>query len=274
MKNKAALSLCISLFLLVAGDAGAGEFEWGKADNKRFRASLGAYWPEVETTLRVDDPDLGASGIGTKISAEDDLGLSDRETLPWLDMRIRLARRHLIDITYYDLSRSGSRTLDVEITVEGETFSASTEVDSFFDSTIWRVAYGYSFLNDNKRELGLLVGLHVTEIEVGVNSADGTQTSEASGTAPLPSFGIHGSLELPKRWRFRGWGQVFALELDEYEGSLLNVSAVLEHDTFKNVGFGFGWSYFGFDLEADAEDLSGDFDYNFQGPNAYVNFMF
>jgi hypothetical protein len=271
MRYKLALRIGMSALLLAGGNAVAGDFDWGQGDNRRFRASLGGYLPTTSTTLRVDDPD----GVnGTKISAEDDLGLDDRETLPWLDMRIRLSRRNLIDITYYDLSRSGAQTLQFDITFEGETYTASTEVDSFFNSKIWRIAYGYSFMKDNKRELGLLFGLHVTDIEVGINETTGGQSSRAEGTAPLPSFGIQGSVELPKRWRFRGWGQVFALDFEDFKGSLVNVTATVEHDTFKHVGFGFGWSYFGFDLEADASDLDGEFDYNFGGPNFYMNIMF
>jgi hypothetical protein len=271
MKSKLTLGIGISVLLLAGANAVAGDFDWGQGDNRRFRLSLGGYLPTTSTTIRVDDPD----GVnGTKLDAEDDLGLRERETLPWLDMRVRLSRRNLIDFTYYDLSRSGTQTLQGEIVFEGETYPVSTEVDSFFDTKIARIAYGYSFLKDNKRELGLLAGLHVTQIKVGINETTGGQSSRAEGTAPLPTLGIQGSVELPKRWRFRGWGQLFALDFEDFKGSLVNVTATVEHDTFKHVGFGFGWSYFGFDLEADSSDLDGEFEYNFGGPNFYMNIMF
>lgn len=271
MNYRLALHIGMSVLLLASGNALAGDFDWGQGDNRRVRLSLGGYLPETSTSIRVDDPN---GQIGTKLDGEDDLGLSERETLPWIDMRVRLSRRNLLDFTYYDLSRSGTQTLKGEIVVEGETYPVNTEVNSYFDTKIYRIAYGYSFLKDNKREFGILAGLHVTEIKVGINETTGGTSSKAEGTAPLPTLGIQGSVELPKRWRFRGWGQLFALNFDEFSGSLVNVTANVEHDTFKHVGFGFGWSYFGFNLEADTSDLSGEFDYHFGGPNFYLNLMF
>lgn len=238
---------------------------------KRFVASLGVFSAKTNTEVRLDAKDGTA---GTRLNFEDDLELSDRETTPWLDFYARIGKRHRVDITYYDLSRSGTQTLTGQVRVGDQVFPVSANVDSFFNSEIFRVAYGYSFSQGDKHEVGLLAGLHVANVSLGVKTVGGLVTEEADATAPLPMFGLFGSVELPKKWRFRGWGQLFALEFENYDGSLFNVTAVVEHDTFKNVGFGFGYSIFDFDLTADDDEFRGEFDYAFQGPTAYINLMF
>ena len=77
--------------------------------------------------------------------------------------------------------------------------------------------------------------------------------------------------------RIEGYVLKDSLERDEFEnfdGSLYNITAVVEHDTFKNVGFGFGYSIFDFDLTAEDDEFRGEFAYSFQGPSAYINLMF
>lgn len=267
-------TLAAALAAMVASSAAgaADDFRWGEGHNQRFRASIGAFWAQPDTRIRLDRSDGTANA---KIDFEDTLGLSDSETMAWVDLRLRLARRHLLDLSYYELERSGSRTLSVNVDFGDESFTASTQVDSYFDTRIARLAYGYSILNNDTRELGVLLGLHLTRIEVGIRDVGLTgQVETAEGTAPLPTFGLHGALELPWRWRFRGWGQIFALQLDDFEGRMTNGAVVFEHDTFRNLGFGFGYNFFGIDLESEDPDIRGEFEYDFDGPMAYVNLMF
>jgi hypothetical protein len=266
--GKILILVCLAFGFILSVQAAQAE-----NPRKRFVASLGAYSAKTNTEVRLDATDGTA---GTRLDFEDDLQLRDRETTPWLDFYARIGKRHRVAVTYYDLSRSGTQTLAGEIRVGDEVFPVSANVDSFFDSQIFRVAYGYSFSQGDKHEVGLLAGLHVAKIGLGVKTAGGLGliAEEADATAPLPMFGLFGSVELPKKWRFRGWGQLFALEFENFDGSLYNITAVVEHDTFKNVGFGFGYSIFDFDLTADDDEFSGEFVYAFQGPTAYINLMF
>ncbi len=238
---------------------------------KRFVASLGAFSAKTNTEIRLDATD---GSFGTSLNLEDDLDFGDSESLPWIDFFARLGNRHRVGITYYDLSRSSVKQLSGEVKLGDSTFPVSAQVDSFFESRIFRLAYGYSFSQSDNHEAGLLAGLHVTEIGLGMKTLNGVVDESADATAPLPMFGLFGSVALPHKWRFRGWGQVFALNFENFDGSMLNVTAVVEHDTFDNVGFGFGYSLFQFDLKAEDADLRGDFKYAFQGPTAYMNIMF
>ena len=245
--------------------------QMGEGFNRYFQGSIGGYWPAIDTQVRLDALD---GTIGTTLDFEDDLNVSDREVLPWVDLQLRFHPRHRLEFTYYDLERSGSRELTGEIRFGDEVFRVGVDVDSLFETKIYRLAYGFSFANNGKREVSLLAGVHVADVKVGVADADGIVRATAETTAPLPMLGLQGGVRLPWRWRFRGWGQVFALEVGDYKGSLVNTSLVFEHDTFKHLGFGFGYSYFDFDFNSEDQDFSGEFSYTFHGPVAYLNVMF
>ncbi|MGD8914635.1 MAG: 2-oxoglutarate synthase, partial [Candidatus Thiodiazotropha sp.] len=68
----------------------------------KFNIRLSGFRAITSTELRVDS-ELGV--IGEELSFEDDLDLSDRETLPLIDITYRFNPRHMIDFSFVDLSR-------------------------------------------------------------------------------------------------------------------------------------------------------------------------
>ena len=191
------------------GLATAGEAMMGSGFNKSFNLRLSGYQATTSTDIRVDSND----GIrGGEISFEDDLGLSDRETQPLLDITYRFNPRHMVDFSYVNLSRSGSRVFEkTGIITDDIEWTAGTVLSGSFDSEVYRLSYGYSFINDGKKELGVLIGLHVTRLNitlsgtgslVAINTTTGEQivvggeaarTYDSGFTVPLPVIGLHGS---------------------------------------------------------------------------------
>ncbi len=89
---------------------------------------------------------------------------------------------------------------------------------------------------------------------------------------PLPVVGFYFRYNMGKRWRFKGKSEVFYLEFEDFEGNLTDTSLNFEHQTWKNVGFGFGFNRISFDLDADPsdEDFRGRFKNVNDGLRAYV----
>lgn len=237
-----------------------------------FALELGGYWATADTTVRLDST---SGARGTELDFEDNLGLAKRKTSPWVQMTYRFNPRHRLEASYVTIKRSGARTLSGTINFGDNTFPVNSTVTSEFNSEVYRVAYGYSFINEGGKELAVLLGAHITDIETSLRTTGGTQiASSASGTAPLPTLGLQGAYPFTGNFRFNGWVQLFQLKVGDYKGKLTNASAALEYMAFKNLVIGAGFSYYGLDLDADDGNFRGEFNYNFRGPTLFGRLVF
>jgi len=269
MREIAKVGLACAVFLCLTAGVASAQKEWGSSLDSRFRINLQGFWPDVNTVIRLDSKTLG---IGTELNFEDDLGLSDRETLPAFDFIWRIKPRHVVEFTYFELGRSGTRHLSAEIHWGDEIYPIGAEVDTTFDTKIYRIGYTWYFYKKERSEIGVSGGLHVMDLYASLNET-GFAVSEAGDvTAPLPVIGINGSLAFAKKWVFTGRAQLFALEFDDFSGRLAWIHLTLQHDTFRNVGFGFGYDYFNIDVDTEDDEFKGSVEYRFSGPLAFVQF--
>jgi len=235
------------------------------------RLSIGGFYPKADTTIRLD---ANQSNRGTSANFEDTFGLDQEKTVGWFDARWRLSPRHSLQFTYFNLNREGTRDLNRQVQFGEQTFNIGAQVNSRVDLDVARVAYGYSFVSGGRNELTGLIGVHATRLRAQISTANGSQSEEAKGTAPLPMLGLMGVLGFSDRARLRGWAQFFALSYGDYDGRLTNYAATLEFDVFKNFGLGVGWFDYKLNLEATKQKLTGEFDLHIRGPVAYLNFLF
>ncbi len=242
----------------------------GSSFNKMFTARIGYLWTEADTRVRLDSSN---GDIGADINFEDSLGLQSSKGISLGELSWRINLHHRIDFSYTGLSRDGEQRLTADIDFGDNTYTIGTDVNSIFSSDIWRLAWGWSWINDSKVEFGSLLGLHVTEIKVGIRGANGLLSEEEATTIPLPTIGLQGSYAFTPKWHLRGWFQWFALEYDKYDGSLFNTSVALDYYAFDNVGIGLGYNYYRYDLTV-ADDHQAIFDYTFHGPMLYANIYF
>ncbi len=94
--------------------------------------------------------------------------------------------------------------------------------------------------------------------------------SPLSRTAPLPVLGAYLRYNISHRWRFAARGGFFFLEVGDYQGNLTDLRLNLEHQTWKNFGFGFGFNGILTRVNATDGDLSGSFRNSISGFQAYV----
>jgi hypothetical protein len=248
----------------------------------RFELNLGAFASRVETEIRLD----AAALPGTTFSFENDLGLSDNETVPIGGFVWRIGRRSSLNVAYFDLNRSGTSESRISITIpdpdnEDETITIQEDVvvDSLMDTSVAYLAYRFSFINNPKAEFGLRVGLHVTGIKVGLalpNDPDIPSTDE-NVTAPLPTIGIYGGYRILKQLYFTGDLGYFQIEIGDFDGRITSANFGLQWQPFKLIGFGLNYQLFEVDVEASTEEfggIGGKFKYRYDGPVLYVALRF
>lgn len=237
---------------------------------ERFRIYVHAYFPNLDTEVRLDSQ----SGlIGTTISFEQNLGLSDTESIPAAGFGWRFAKRHRLRFDFFELNRSGSSVTTSEIRFGDTVFQADLPISSFMDTSVYSLSYAYSVLFNERAEIGLLAGLSVQDIAVGIKGTlvPGLLEEETGVTAPLPTFGVTGMYALNEQWALKANVAYFALELsfDDDEnlgGELINVEAAVEYAPFDNVSFELRYGYF--DLSTSFEGLGrlSEINYRYHGP--------
>ena len=270
------LLLSVTVQPLMADDS-AKDSPWAK-----FSFDVGAFLSNSHTDLRF------GSGFAISVNVEDALGLDTENNVYRLESYWRFTdnRRHRLDLSWFSLNRTGTRTIDETITIkppEGEdiTIPIGTKIKSFFDLDIYQLAYSYSFLQDDRLDFAGQFGLYVMPISFGL-SATGIINEEAdqSFTAPLPIVGLKFDVLIAPKWYLRSGTQIFYIKYENFTGSLLNFRSAVEYNPWKHVGFGLGFDALRMGLQADGVgdypgiDLRGNIQFEYTGIMLYGRVFF
>lgn len=232
-----------------------------------FSVRLGGFLSTADTTLRID----AANGaLGTSISLEDDLGYEKDKSLPAIDAVWRINPRHRVELGYLRLARDAQKTITGEIRFGDRVFPVNTNVNSAFDSDVWRLTYGWSFYREGGNELSLLLGVHTTKFNVKLEGSGGAIAEAAERTIPLPTIGLQGSWAFSHDWRLSASAQFFSLEYDDYDGSLVSGALTADYRVNRNWAVGAGYIVNDYNLDITKGKARGSFDYQFSGPMIYV----
>ena len=172
------LGIFAVLFFLLAFVVPVHAFEIG---------ARGYYWfPDFSADLRVDKDSV----IGTNISAEDDLGIGD-ESYPSVEVFGGIGKHH-VSLMYTKADYSGEKNLPREITFMGETYSASTFVESDLDFTMIDLEYQYDLLDLENILAGFSLGVigKIKYIDGEVRLKSSSLGESESFRAPIPMIGI------------------------------------------------------------------------------------
>jgi hypothetical protein len=244
----------------------------------RYWLEVQAFWPDIDTTVRVE----GNGGlIGTEIDLESDLKLKDRKSLPAVFAGARIGERWSIIGEYYALDRSASASASRDLVFDDVTFPAGATISSEFNTDVYRLAVGYSFVRSDKVDLGAALGLHVTQFEVALegqgrigNAAISTQNRKRDALAPLPTLGLFGAYQVTPRLSLGGRVDYLSLKVSDYDGRLINAEARASYRLFKNVGVGVMYRYVDYDLDIEKDRWNGEVAYKFKGPAIFLQAAF
>ncbi|MEN8167063.1 MAG: hypothetical protein ABFR65_06240 [Pseudomonadota bacterium] len=263
MKKIIAGLLALIMNITVPAYAAQGQ---GLAD--RWVVRGGAFFVlDAQSQVRLDQKN---GFLGTSIDFDSDLEMDTSDTVARVDGHYRFNENHRINLGWYEFNRSGSKRIQKEIKFGNATFPIDVQVDSFFDMKSFQTSYQWSFYNVEKVELGVSIGAHFTDVNLGLHTPDRAIEESADAFAPLPMVGAHLRYSITPNLEVLGKWQVFALDIGDYEGIWTDSSLLLEHRTFKHVGFGAGLNAFTFDLEATDDDFVGSFDLRMSGIFVYM----
>jgi hypothetical protein len=250
--------------------------------DREFTVALGGFFPRIESTVTLTSP----RGFGKEVSGED-LGLDKSLSSAWIHFNWRFRPRHQFQAEWFLLDRDGARTVDRPLELGDTVIGAGASLESEMKLNVGRLTYGYSFFRDEKLDIAVLVGAHfatakLTATAAGNVSVNGTPVvggsrteSTSTKTFPLPHIGGTATYAFTPKFTGELSLLVFALDLGDYSGSLLETDAFLAYQLTKHFGIGGGLKYFNLDLKANTS-RGGSVAYRFKffGPAVfgYVSF--
>ncbi|MBO9557556.1 MAG: outer membrane beta-barrel protein [Caulobacter sp.] len=264
-------AICAAFFAL-ASSAHA------QAVEDKYWLQVQAFWPTINTSVEVNS----ASGArGTKIDLESDLDLADRKSLPAIFGGARFGDRWTVVGEYYALNRHGSASANRDITFDDVTFPSGVTIDSEFKTDVYRVAVGYSFIKNDKADVGVVAGLHVTQFTVGLegqghvgSAAIQSETRKRDALAPLPTVGLYGVYQAAPKISLGGRVDYLSLKVSDYDGRLVNAQASVAYRAWKNVGVGVMYRYVDYKLGIEKDRWNGEVAYTFKGPALFLQAAF
>jgi len=279
-------SMGVIFLMLMAGifypSGHAGAVDAADGPWEKFSINLGGFISTIDSNLRI-----GANGLAVNIDLEDMLGLDSEQSVFRVDgvWRFSENRRHRFDLSWFSYKRDSTKMVLNDFDVEGPdgsriTVPAGTSVESQFEADIFKGAYSYSFIQDDRVDLGVGIGLYVMPIKSGLKAAGVVDVSEAASfTAPLPVLGLRADIALTPKWFLRFGSELFYLEYDSFKGSLVNASTKLEYNPWKHVGLGLGVESFRLNITAEGGDypgidFNGDLEFNYTGLEIYTRIFF
>jgi hypothetical protein len=260
-----------------AKDVDAKDKPW-----KKFNVDVGYLISSLNTDL-----ELGAKGLGVKVDVEDLLGMDSTNSVFKLKgfWRFTDNLRHRFGFEYSSYRRDGNRRVLEDFTIEDKdgneiTIPAGSQVSSHFDLDIIKGTYTYSFIQDDRMDLALGLGLYWMPIDVGISSTGLINVNEnESFNAPLPVVSFRADFAITPKWFLRTKMEVFYLELQNFKGSIYQSTAGVEYLPWKHAGFGLSFDTFNLHIEADGEDypeidFKGELNFNITGLLLYFKMFF
>jgi len=259
-----------------AENPGSQDTPWEK-----FSFNAGYFISNTNTDLSL------GSGLGVTVDVEELLGLDTTNSVFRVDTFWRFTenRRHRLDFTWFSFRRDGNKTIGKDIEYEDDegniiTIPTGSQVNTKFNLDIYKVAYSYSFFQDDRMDLAANIGLFIMPIDIGINAAGLINVDETERfTAPLPTLGIRMDFAITPKWFLRSGFDVFYLEIKEFKGAIYESHAAIEYLPWKNLGFGLGFNAFNLDIEADGEDYPqidfvGELNFKYSGLLLYTKVFF
>jgi hypothetical protein len=233
----------------------------------RWDIAAGGFIASTNANVRI-----GLPGVGVDINLDEALGIKTSDSVFRVDAGFRFGstQRHRIDFTWFDLTQSGSKTLDQDITVGDTTFPAGTAANSEYTLAFYNVRYSYSFILDERVDFALSAGLHITDVGLSVEAA-GLGTAGDSVTAPLPVVGGRLDVALTPRWFLRTSLEALYVEFSNFRGLLTDMILATEYRIWDHFALGLGLNAVRMGLEV--EDQSAGLDFNGSVTSTFVGLM-
>ena len=238
----------------------------------RFYIRGTVFVPSYSTLLRVDSSQNGT--LGTVASGETDLGMPHRKPQGRIELMFRLRERNKLRVDYFEADRNGSQLLTRQILFGDQTFVPGDQVASSLDFRNFALTYTYSFIRNDRFEIGAGLALHFLQAEARGAVPARQLTQEVSGAGAFPTIPLDATWRISRRFALNARGQYFHAALNGFAGALADYHADLQYRWKPNFSLGAGYTIMRVSLDVNDADFPGTFRLNVRGPEAFFKVSF
>lgn len=224
--------------------ASASEDKYERNDwrRDRFYFNVGGLFLTHDT---VDELNARDFPLGTVIDWEDTFGLAETTSSFRVEGHIKVAKRHRFRFSYFKTNRAADEVLiDEELQWGDITIPVDVRINSVYDTRVIRGDYRFSFIQSDKVDLGLALGVYLLRVSSDVGINDTSIRTGVTQSAPLPMVGLDVEWDFAQKFVFKGGFQYLGVKLGDtttFDGNWLELRARLEWMPFRNLGLGVGY---------------------------------
>ena len=211
---------------------------------------------------------------GTEVDTESDLGMNQKKNQGRMELGLRMAEDHMLQLNYLKLTRSGDSRLTRQIVFGGTSYNVNDRVQSFLDLRLLGLAYSYSILHNQKFEAGVGFGLHILEAEARgeVRARNIREIGNVVGV--LPTLSVHGNWRIARRWAATLRYQYLGVGVNDIDGSFKDWNVDFHYRWKPNFALGIGYSALDVNVVSTDIDDPGQFNMSTRGPQAFFRVSF
>jgi hypothetical protein len=227
------------------------------------------------TTLRIDPE----NGDGTTIDAERLLGLDPVNVQPRLAGRLRMGRRHELELGFQMARRSADKQLSQEIIIEDDTIGLGADIKARLNTSQAFLNYRYAFTAKENTQIGLAVGLGgilldeaITVLAGGSVNGEvvtGEFVQEESFIGPTASIGLYGRFRIGDKWFLETDARALYVSVSNITARVIEGGVAFRYFLSPSFGAELGYALGSYkvtlDRDGDLIDLSGQVGYDAQG---------
>ncbi len=235
---------------------------------------LGGIVNQFDTSLRLD----GEGSRGSDINLENNglkKNLSSFEgMLSW-----RFLSRHRIDVDYYTVSRTGSKTYSGDINIGGNDYPVGADVNIKNKYDFGSFDYRYSFVQTPEYEIAALVGIYGGKVTfdvnaLGLNSSGLAYNKSSSTTLPLPLLGLSADWYLDNRTHLGAQAMGMKAEIGDVDGRVYQVELAGDYMLTRNLGLGARWVYTDIDATMNKSSFDGNVSWRANAFSLFAKLVF
>ena len=214
-----------------------------------------------------------------------DLGLSDETEVFWGDLNWQFAERWKFRLNYSSFDATGENVQTTGGNYEDLEWEVGTRLSSDFEMELYIADLTWDFLKTNNGHLGVGVGIHAVDLDLGLIAEVGASVGDDEGfveigreatsvLAPLPNLSLSGGYLIGDQVYLNGSLGFFSLKYDDYDGSLFSARASVEWRPWEHVGLGAAYQFVELELEVDRSSKREYYDFQFYGPVLFLSVGF
>ncbi|HEY3731546.1 MAG TPA: hypothetical protein VGL28_09865 [Steroidobacteraceae bacterium] len=231
----------------------------------------GFFWGQTHTYARFDS----ATGVqGTPFTGEGDLGLTNQARAPNVEIIFRIEQRSRLRVNFLDSRRAADRVIDHTLQYGDQTFLINSPVHSVFDWRQMDLTYTYSFLRNERFELGGGLGVHLIQAEASAEIPNTPQFVDYNTAGPFATLALDGTWRIDPHWSLNTRGQYMRVTISSISGALGQYHADLQYRWKRNLAFGIGYQRQDADVTIRRHDPSGELRFRLDGPEAFARVSF